>query len=124
MTWLRVELGRCCIELHYGGGFADAIASFIRDFKIQRRDSNENVALTVNLRSFSLYRDNSYLLTFSIVREPSYIWIHGTIFKFRKRNKISSFSVKHEIRHFHAVVVQKGKEMYKKREAHAKSLFG
>ena len=84
MALLRVELGQCCIELHCGGGLGDAIASFIRDFKIQRRESNENVALKVNLRSFSLYRDNSYLLTFSIVREPSYIWIQEAIFKFRK----------------------------------------
>ena len=45
------------------------------DFKIQRRTSEENVALKVNLRSFSLYRDYSYLLTLSNVREPSRIWI-------------------------------------------------
>jgi len=44
-------------------------------FKIQRRNSKENVALKVNLRSFSLYRYYSYLLTLSNVREPSWIWI-------------------------------------------------
>ena len=41
------------------------------DFKIQQRDSNENVAEKVNERSFSLYRDFSYYLTLSNVREPS-----------------------------------------------------
>ena len=45
------------------------------DFKIQQRDSNENVAEKVNERSFSLYRDFSYYLTLSNVREPSWIWI-------------------------------------------------
>ena len=38
---------------------------------IQRRDGNENVAYIVNLRSFSLYRNYSYPLTLSNVREPS-----------------------------------------------------
>ena len=43
----------------------------IRDFKIQRRDGDKNVAEKVNLRSFSLYTDYSYPLTLSIVGEPS-----------------------------------------------------
>ena len=43
----------------------------VRIIKIQRRDGNENVALKVNLRSFSLYRDYSYPLTLSNVGEPS-----------------------------------------------------
>ena len=46
-----------------------------RDFKIQRRDGNENVAQKVNLCSFSLYSDYSYPLTLSIVGEPSWSWI-------------------------------------------------
>ena len=32
---------------------------YIRDFKIQRRDGDKNVAKKVNLRSFSLYSDYS-----------------------------------------------------------------
>ena len=40
------------------------------DFKIQRRDGNENVARKVNLRSFSRYRSYSYPLTLSNVGEP------------------------------------------------------
>ena len=47
-----------------------AYDNIIMDFKIQRRKSKENVALKVNLRSFSLYRYYSYLLTLSNVREP------------------------------------------------------
>ena len=43
-----------------------------RDFKIQRRDGNENVAKKVNLRSFSLYRNYWYPLTLSNVGEPSW----------------------------------------------------
>ena len=46
-----------------------------REFKIQRRDGYENVALKLNLRSFSLYRDYSYPLTLANVREPSWSWI-------------------------------------------------
>ena len=46
-----------------------------RDFKIQRRDGNVNVAQKENLRSFSLYSDYSYPLTLSNVGEPSWSWI-------------------------------------------------
>ena len=46
-----------------------------RDFKIQRRDGNVNVAQKENLRSFSLYSDYSYPLTLSNVGEPSWTWI-------------------------------------------------
>ena len=42
-----------------------------RDFKVQRRDGNKNVAYKVNLFSFSLYIDYSYPLTLSVVGEPS-----------------------------------------------------
>ena len=44
------------------------------DFKIQRPVGNENVALEVNLRSFSLFRDYLYPLTLSNVGEPSWSW--------------------------------------------------
>ena len=51
----------------------------IRDFKIQRRNSNEsaheNVAQKVNLRSFSFYHNYSYSLTLSDVGEPSRSWM-------------------------------------------------
>ena len=43
----------------------------VRIIKIQRPDGNENVALKVNLRFFSLYSDYSYPLTLSNVGEPS-----------------------------------------------------
>ena len=47
----------------------------IREFKIQRPNSKENIAQKVNLRSFSLYSDYSYPLTLSIIGEPSWSWI-------------------------------------------------
>ena len=53
----------------------DAANDNNRDFKIQKRDGNENVAQKVNLRSFSLYRSYSYPLTLSNVGEPSWSWI-------------------------------------------------
>ena len=43
-----------------------------RDFKIQGRGGTDNVALKVNLRSFSLYRNYFYPLTLSNVGEPSW----------------------------------------------------
>ena len=49
---------------------------YIREFKIQRGDDNETeLALKANLRSFSFYRDYSYLLTLSNVSELSWSWI-------------------------------------------------
>ena len=48
------------------------VVALNRDFKIQRRDGNENVAEKVNLPSFSLYRNYSYPLTLSNVGEPSW----------------------------------------------------
>ena len=48
--------------------------------------------------------------------------MHGTIFKFRKRNKILSllvyFPVKREIRHFHVVAVQKRRTNVQKSVMH------
>ena len=48
--------------------------------------------------------------------------IQGTIFKFRKRNKSSSLLVyvlyKHEIRHFHVVVVKKQQRNVQKSVMH------
>ena len=41
-----------------------------RDFKVQRRDGNENVASKVNLCPFSLHRNYAYPLTLSNVVEP------------------------------------------------------
>ena len=56
----------------------------IRDFKIQRRDGNGNVAYNVNLRSFSLYRNYSCPLTLSNVREPSWSWISRDLIQVQK----------------------------------------
>ena len=62
-----------CQRLYMRGSqFLSSLHS--RDFKIQRGDSNKNVAKKVNLRSFSLYSDYSYPLTLSKVGEPSWSW--------------------------------------------------
>ena len=108
------------------GRFGDAIASFIRDFQIQRRDSNDNVALKVNSRSFSLYRDNSYLLSRLYANPPTFESkrpYSSSESEITFRRCLFTFSVKQEIRHFHAVVVQNRERNVKKREARAKSLF-
>ena len=100
-----------------GSQFLSSIHS--RDFKIQRGDSNKNVAKKVNLRSFSLYSDYSYPLTLSNVgRTLLKLRFQVTISKLRKRNKFSpslvTFTIKHETRHFHVAVVQKRERNYKK----------
>ena len=84
-----------------------------RDFKIQRRDGDKNVAKKVNFRSFSLYSDYSYPLTLSIVGEPSRSWIFkgpnsSSEREINFRRCLFTSSIKREIyRHFHVVVVQK-----------------
>ena len=47
----------------------------IREFKIQRPNSKENVAYKVNLRSVILYSDYFYPLTLSNVDKLSRSWI-------------------------------------------------
>ena len=46
-----------------------------RDFTIERRGGNENVASKMNLRFFGLYRDYPNSLTLSNVGEPPRSWI-------------------------------------------------
>ena len=79
----------------------------IRDFKIQRRDSNENITCVLSVFIAII---PTYLLC-QMYANLTEFEFQGTIFKFRKQNKISSLPVyvlhKHEIRHFHVVVVQK-----------------
>ena len=38
---VRVRLGRCCIELHYGNIFEDAIASIIGCFEVAQRTGSK-----------------------------------------------------------------------------------
>ena len=101
----------------------------IRDFQIQWRDGNENVAWKVNLRSFSLYRNYSYPITLSNRGEPSQNWIArdhnpSSEREIKFRLCLFMFSIKREIRHFHVVVVQKREQKcIKKRDARAKLLF-
>ena len=91
-----------------------------RDFKIQRRDGDKNVAEKVNLRSFSLYRNYSYKLTLSNVGEP----YPSTVREIKFRLCLFTSSVKREIRHVHVVVVLKRAEKCtKKHGARAKLLF-
>ena len=62
----------------------------IGDFKIHRRDGNENVPKNLNLPSFSFYRSYSYPLSLSNVGEPPEVEFQATLSWLRKRNKISS----------------------------------
>ena len=91
-------------------------------------NGNENVALKVNLRPFSLHRNYSYPLTLSNVGEPSWSWIPRDHVQVQKEKLFTftlfTFSVKREIRHFHVVVVQKReKKCTNKCDARAKLLF-
>ena len=53
---------------------------------------NDAKATTSEFAFFSLYRDDSYLLC-QMYANPSEFEFQGTIFKFRKRSKISSLLV-------------------------------
>ena len=74
----------------------------------------------MNLRSFGLYSDYSCPLTLSNVGEPLWNWISRDHIQAQKEKEnfivacLRTSSIKREIRHFHVVVVQNGKEMYKK----------
>ena len=97
-----------------------------RDFKIQRRDGNENDALKVNLRSFRLYGNYSYPLILSNVDKPSWNWILRDHIQVQNEKKISSllvffFSIKREIRHFNVVFVQKRERNVQKSVMHVQS---
>ena len=83
----------------------------------------------MNLRSFNLYRDYSYPhVTLSNVQNLSEYEFQGTIFKFRKRNKISSslVYVLHKTRNkafFRRSRAKTAKKCTKKHDARAKLLF-
>ena len=59
------------------------------------------------------YRDDSYLLG-QIYANPSEFEFQGTIFKFRKRNKISSLLVYVLHKTYTSYLCKNGKEMYEK----------
>ena len=70
-----------------------------KDFKIQRRDGNENIAEKVKLRSSSLYRNYSSPLPLSNVGEPS--WSYPGAYPYPSAERETKFG------YFHVVVVQK-----------------
>ena len=70
-----------------------------KDFKIQRRDGNENIAEKVKLRSSSLYRNYSSQLPLSNVGEPS--WSYPGAYPYPSAERETKFG------YFHVVVVQK-----------------
>ena len=88
-----------------------------KDFKIQRRDGNENIAEKVKLRSSSLYRNYSSPLPLSNVGEPS--WSYPSAYLYPSAERETKFG------YFHVVVVQKRgkKRRTKRRDARAKLLF-
>ena len=99
----------------------------IREFKVQRPNSNENIAQKVNLRSFSLYSDYSYPLC-QMWANPPEAEFQETISSLRKRNKISSLLVYvlHKTRNqafSPRIRAKTGKKCTKKCEARAKLLF-
>ena len=69
---VTTQISRSCLYRGFTVFFTFRILK--GDFKIQRPVGNENVALKVNLRSLSLYRDYLYPLTLSNVGEPSWSW--------------------------------------------------
>ena len=95
-----------------------------RDFKIQRRDGDKNVAKKVNFRSFSLYSDYSHPLTLSIVGEPSRSWIfkgpNSSSEREINRRCLSTSSITREIRHFYVVVVQNRERNVQKSVMHVR----
>ena len=82
----------------------------------------------MNLSFFSLYSDYSYPFTLTIVGEPPEAEFQGTIFKLRKRNKISSLLVYVLYKRRNQAFLRRsraktGKKWTKKCDARAKLLF-
>ena len=86
-----------------------------KGFEVQWCDGNKKIAWKVSLHSFSLYYDFPYTLTLSNVGKPSWSWIpmehiHGHIQVSKEKldfhHCLFMFSIKHEIGHFHVVVMQ------------------
>ena len=101
-------------------GHSSASVWFARESLLGTLRSNNAKATRTSLKNWicvnssSLYGDYSYLLCQMYANPPEFKF-QGTIFNFKKRNKIRrclyTFSIKHEIRHLNVVVVQNGKEM-------------
>ena len=101
--------------LSRGGHF---VSLFARLASFSRRDVDENVAEKLNLRFFR----------YSFVkcrRTPQKLNSKGPLFKFRKRNRISSLFVyllqKRDIRHFYVVDVQNRQTNVQKSVMHVRS---
>ena len=96
-----------------------------RDFKIQRRDGDKNVAQKVNLSFFSLYSDYSYPLTVNCRRTLLKLNFKGPYSSSEREIKLRrclfTSSIKREIRHFHVVVVQKRERNEQKSVFHVRS---
>ena len=93
----------------------------------QGRDGSKNLAIKINLRTLSLYCDNSYSLTLSNIGEPSSIWIPRIKFSFKKRNKfprrVFTPSIKRTTRQFYVEVVQKRQRNVLKSVMHVQICF-
>ena len=80
---------------------------FIRDFKIQRRDSNENITCVLSV--FIAIIPTNYFVerTRTLLNLNSKGPYSSSESKMKFPSCLLTFSIKHEIRYFHFVVVQK-----------------
>ena len=103
---------------------------FNRDLKMRGRRQQVKRRLKMFSRFSNRHRDCSITLTLSNVHELSWSWIPKNLIQVKKERKfrrclsvLMTSSIKHEIRHFHVVVVQNVKKCTKTCFARAKLFF-
>ena len=86
---------------------------FIRDFKIQRRDSNENITCVLSV--FIAIIPTNYFVerTRTLLNLNSKGPYSSSESKIKFLRCLFTFSIKHEIRHFHVVVQKRQRNVQK-----------
>ena len=86
---------------------------FIRDFKIQRRDSNENITCVLSV--FIAIIPTNYFVerTRTLLKLNSKGPYSSSESKIKFLRCLFTFSIKHEIRHFHVVVQKRQRNVQK-----------
>ena len=86
---------------------------FIRDFKIQRRDSNENITCVLSV--FIAIIPTNYFVerTRTLLNLNSKGPYSSSESKMKFLRCLFTFSIKHEIRHFHVVVQKRQRNVQK-----------
>ena len=86
---------------------------FIRDFKIQRRHSNENITCVLSV--FIAIIPTTYFVkrTRTLLNLNSRGPYSSSESKIKFRSCLFTFSIKHEIRHFHVVVQKRQRNVQK-----------